>query len=108
MLRELGWTESGLDRLIRASYDLLNLITFLTTGPKETRAWTVTRGAKAPQAAGVIHTDFEAGFIRAEIVNWKDLVDAGSEANAKAKGLVRMEGKDYVMQDGDVVVFHFS
>jgi len=108
MLKELGWTESGLDRLIRASYELLGLITMITTGPKDTRAWTVTNGTKAPQAAGVIHTDFEKGFIRAEIINWKQLLDAGSEVNAKAKGLMRMEGKDYVIQDGDVVHFHVS
>lgn len=108
MLTELGWRESGLDRLIRASYDLLNLITYFTSGPKETRAWTIVSGTKAPQAAGVIHTDFEKGFIRAEIVNWKDLVDAGSETAAKSKGLVRMEGKEYVIRDGDVAVFHFS
>lgn len=108
MLAELGWQESGLDRLIRASYELLQLITYLTTGPDETRAWTIKRGTKAPQAAGVIHTDFEKGFIRAEVVNWKDLVESGSEANAKAKGLIRMEGKEYVFQDGDVAVFHFS
>ena len=108
MLAELGWQESGLDRLIRASYDLLRLITYFTTGPDETRAWTIPAGTKAPYAAGVIHTDFEKGFIRAEVINWKDLVDAGSETNAKAKGLVRMEGKEYVFQDGDVAVFHFS
>ncbi|MFH1170970.1 MAG: redox-regulated ATPase YchF [bacterium] len=108
MLAELGWHESGLDRLIRASYDLLQLITYFTTGPDETRAWTIPRGTKAPQAAGVIHTDFEKGFIRAEVVNWKDLVDAGSEVNARAKGLIRMEGKEYVFQDGDVAVFHFN
>lgn len=108
-LAELGWKESGLDRLIRASYDLLRLITFFTiTGAKETSAWTIPRGTKAPKAAGVIHTDFEKGFIRAEVINWKDLVDAGSETVAKAKGLMRMEGKEHVMQDGDVVVFHFS
>ncbi|MDD5342768.1 MAG: redox-regulated ATPase YchF [Patescibacteria group bacterium] len=107
-LKELGWTESGLDRLIRASYDQLGLITYLTTGPDETRAWTIPKGTKAPQAAGAIHTDFEKGFIRAEVINWKDLIDAGSEANAKAKGLMRMEGKEYVFQDGDVAVFHFA
>ena len=107
-LEEAGWQESGLDRLIRASYELLNLITFLTTGPDETRAWTVEQGTKAPQAAGVIHSDFEKGFIRAEVIYWKNLIDAGSEANAKAKGLMRMEGKEYVMQDGDTVLFHFA
>ncbi len=107
-LEEAGWQESGLNRLIRASYELLNLITFLTTGPDETRAWTIEKGTKAPQAAGVIHSDFEKGFIRAEVINWKDLIDAGSEANAKAKGMMRMEGKEYVMQDGDTVLFHFA
>lgn len=107
-LHDLGWKESGLDRLIRACYQLLGLITFFTTGPDETRAWTIRGGTKAPQAAGVIHTDFEAGFIRAEIINWKTLLDAGSETNAKAKGLVRLEGKDYVFQDGDVAVFHHA
>ena len=107
-LAGLGWAESGLDRLIRASYDLLGLITFFTTGEKESRAWTITKGNKAPQAAGVIHTDFEKGFIRAEVINWKDLIDAGSEANAKAEGLMRMEGKEYVFQDGDTTEFHFS
>jgi hypothetical protein len=107
-LADLGWTESGLDRLIRASYELLGLITYFTTGEKESRAWTITQGTKAPQAAGVIHTDFEKGFIRAEVINWKDLIEAGSEANAKAKGLMRMEGKEYVFQDGDTTEFHFS
>lgn len=107
-LADLGWSESGLDRLIRASYDILGLITFFTTGPDETRAWTIPRDTLAPQAAGVIHTDFEAGFIRAEVINWKDLLDVGSEVNAKTKGLLRMEGREYVFQDGDVAVFHFS
>jgi GTP-binding protein YchF len=108
MLKELGWTESGLDRLIKASYDLLGLITMITTGPKDSRAWTVPKETKAPQAAGVIHTDFEKGFIRAEIINWKILLEAGSESNAKAKGLMRMEGKDYIIKDGDVVHFHVT
>lgn len=107
-LKELGLQESGLDRLIRAAYQTLDLITFLTSGPKETRAWTVRRGAKAPEAAGKIHTDFERGFIRAEVINWKSLLDCGGEVYAKAKGLLRIEGKDYVMADGDVVVFRFS
>lgn len=107
-LQEAGWTESGLDRLIRSSYELLGLLTYFTTGPDETKAWTIPAGTKAPQAAGVIHTDFEKGFIRAEVVNWKDLLDAGSEAAARAKGLIRMEGKEYVFQDGDVAVFHFA
>ncbi len=105
---DLGWSESGLDRLIHRAYRLLNLITFLTTGPKETRAWTVTAGTKAPQAAGVIHSDFETGFIRAEIINWSELLDAGSEEAAKAKGLVRIEGKDYIIQDGDTVFFRVA
>lgn len=107
-LQEMGWQESGLDRLIRASYDLLGLITYFTTGEKESKAWTIPKGTKAPQAAGVIHTDFEKGFIRAEVINWNDLLQSGSEAGAKAKGLMRMEGKEYVFQDGDVAIFHFS
>ncbi len=107
-LSELGWKESGLDHLIRASYELLGLITYFTTGTDETRAWTIPKGTKAPQAAGVIHTDFEKGFIRAEVINWKTLIDASSETAAKAKGLMRMEGKEYVFQDGDVAEFHFS
>lgn len=107
-LKELGWKESGLDHLIRASYKLLGLITYFTTGTDESRAWTIAKGTKAPQAAGVIHTDFEKGFIRASVINWKTLIDAGSEQNAKAKGLMRMEGKEYVFQDGDVAEFHFA
>lgn len=107
-LEELGWNESGLDHLIRASYALLGLITYFTTGTDETRAWTVPIGTKAPQAAGVIHSDFEKGFIRAEVINWKTLIESGSEQNAKAKGLMRMEGKEYVFQDGDVAEFHHS
>ncbi|MCK5510402.1 redox-regulated ATPase YchF [Candidatus Parcubacteria bacterium] len=107
-IRELCLEQSGLDKLIKASYKLLELITFLTTGPEETKAWTVASGAKAPQAAGVIHTDFEKGFIRAEIVNWKKLLEAGSEASARDKGLIRTEGKDYIMQDGDVCHFLFN
>lgn len=107
-LKELGWKESGLDHLIRASYELLGLITYFTTGTDESRAWTITKGTKAPQAAGVIHTDFEKGFIRAEVINWKTLIEAGSETAAKAKGLMRMEGKEYVFQDGDVANFHFA
>ena len=100
-LKELGIPESGLDRLIRASYEALHLITFFTSGETETRAWTIRRGTLAPQAAGVIHTDFETHFIRAEVVNWKDLVDAGSYAAARERGKVRTEGKAYVVQDGD-------
>ncbi len=107
-LEELGIAESGLDRLIRASYTLLGLISFLTSGEDECRAWTITRGTKAPQAAGKIHTDFERGFIRAEVTAFQDLKDCGSMAAAREKGLVRSEGKDYVMQDGDIVLFRFN
>jgi ribosome-binding ATPase YchF (GTP1/OBG family) len=104
----MGQEESGLSQLARIGFDTLGLHTFLTAGPKESRAWTVRKGWKAPQAAGVIHTDFERGFIKAEIVSYDDLVDAGSMAEAKARGKVRMEGKDYVMADGDVVEFRFN
>jgi len=104
-IQELGLKESGLDRLIRAGYELLGLITFFTTGKDETRAWTVRRGAKAPEAAGVIHTDFIKGFVRAEVINWQDFVQAGSEVEAKAKGLMRTEVKEYEMKDGDVCNF---
>lgn len=104
-IQELGLKESGLDRLIRAGYELLGLITFFTTGKDETRAWTVTKGALAPEAAGVIHTDFIKGFIRAEVINWQKFIEAGSEVEAKAKGWVRTEGKDYEIQDGDVCNF---
>lgn len=107
-LRELGCEESGLDKLIKASYTLLGLISFLTAGPQEVRAWTIQKGTKAPQAAGKIHSDFERGFIRAEIVAYQDLIDCGSMAAAKEKGLVRSEGKEYVMQDGDVTLFRFN
>ena len=107
-LEELGITESGLDRLVSACYDLLGLISYLTAGEKETRAWTIKRGTKAPQAAGKIHTDFEKGFIRAEIVDWETLLELGSYTIAKEKGKVRSEGKDYVVQDGDVVLFRFN
>lgn len=107
-LEDLGLSESGLDKLIRASYSLLGLISYLTSGEDETRAWTIKRGTKAPQAAGKIHTDFERGFIRAEVVNYKDLVENGSMVAAKEKGLVRSEGKEYVVQDGDVVLFKFN
>ena len=107
-LQALGLGESGLNRLIAASYDLLGLISYLTAGPKETRAWTITRGMTAPQAAGKIHSDFERGFIRAEIVSYDELVENGSMAACKEKGLVRSEGKDYVMKDGDVVLFRFN
>ena len=107
-LKTYGLTETGLDKMIREAYKILNLITFITTGPKETRAWTITRGTKAPQAAGKIHTDFERGFICAEIINWKDLIDCGSEFAAKEKGMIRQEGKEYVFQDGDSVLFRFN
>ena len=107
-VRELGLKRTGLDQLIIAGYKTLDLITFFTSGPKETRAWTIPKNAKAPQAAGVIHTDFEKGFIRAEIIKWKDLVDCGGEIAVKEKGLMRLEGKEYVMQDGDVAVFRFA
>ena len=107
-LEDLGVAESGLDRLIRASYTLLGLISYLTSGEDECRAWTITRGTKAPQAAGKIHTDFERGFIRAEVVNFDDLMACGSMNAAKEKGLVRSEGKEYVMKDGDIVLFRFN
>ncbi len=107
-LEELGMQESGLDRLITCSYTLLGLISYLTAGPQEVRAWTITRGTKAPQAAGKIHTDFERGFIRAEVVAYDDLFACGTMAAAKDKGLVRSEGKEYVMNDGDVVLFRFN
>ena len=107
-LEELGLSESGLEKLIRASYHTLGLISYLTAGPKETRAWTITKGTKAPQAAGKIHSDFERGFIRAEIVSYQNLVDCGGFNGAKEKGLVRSEGKEYVVQDGDVVLFRFN
>ena len=107
-LDDLGVAESGLDRLIKASYTLLGLISFLTAGEDECRAWTITNGTKAPQAAGKIHSDFERGFIRAEVIAFDDLVKCGSMAAAKEKGLVRSEGKEYVMKDGDVVLFRFN
>lgn len=107
-LEDMGLEESGLDRLIRASYKLLGLISYLTAGEPEVRAWTITKGTKAPQAAGKIHSDFERGFIRAEVVSFQDLVDNGSMAAAREKGLVRSEGKEYVMEDGDVVLFRFN
>ncbi len=107
-LSDLGISESGLDRLIKASYSLLGLISYLTAGPKEVRAWTITKGTKAPGAAGKIHSDFERGFIRAEIVSFDDLVACGSMNVAKEKGLVRSEGKEYVINDGDIVLFRFN
>ena len=107
-LEDLGLTESGLDKLIKASYKLLGLISYLTAGKQETRAWTIKVGTKAPQAAGKIHSDFERGFIRAEVINYQDLLDCGSDKVAKEKGLNRLEGKDYVVQDGDVILFRFN
>ena len=107
-LQELGVKESGLEKLIKASYSLLGLMSFLTAGEDETRAWTIKIGTKAPQAAGKIHTDFERGFIKAEVVNYKDLLEQGSLAAAREKGLVGMEGKDYVVRDGDVILFRFN
>lgn len=107
-LSELGLAESGLDRLAQAGYTLLGLMSYLTAGPKEVRAWTIPKGTKAPQAAGKIHTDFEKGFIRAEVVSYDTLIRLGSVAAAKEKGLMRSEGRDYIMQDGDVVLFRFN
>ena len=107
-LEDLGLKESGLEKLVKASYHLLGLMSFLTSGEDETRAWTIKIGTKAPQAAGKIHSDFERGFIKAEVVNYQDLLDCGSYAGAREKGLVRMEGKDYVVQDGDVILFRFN
>ena len=107
-LDTVGLKEPGLDRMIRAGYELLGLITYFTAGPKETRAWTVTRGTKAPQAAGVIHTDFEKGFIRAETISYQDYVALGGEAGAREAGKLRLEGKGYVVQDGDVMHFRFA
>lgn len=107
-LSDLNLNESGLSRIIKTGYSLLGLISFLTAGPQEVRAWTITKGTKAPQAAGKIHTDFEKGFIRAEVVSFDDLVNCGGMTGAKEKGLVRLEGKEYVMQDGDVVLFRFN
>lgn len=107
-LEELGLKESGLDKLIRASYSLLGLISFLTAGEDECRAWTIKKGTRAPQAAGKIHTDFERGFIKAEVVNYQDLLDNGSLSAAREKGIVGMEGKDYVVKDGDVILFRFN
>ncbi len=107
-LADMGLSESGLDRLIRACYSLLGLISYLTAGQPEVRAWTITRGTKAPQAAGKIHSDFERGFIRAEVIAFDDLMACGTMAAAREKGLVRSEGKEYVMQDGDIVLFRFN
>ena len=108
MLDALGLESSGLDKVIKASYDLLGLMSFLTAGEPEVRAWTIKKGTKAPQAAGKIHSDIERGFIRAEIVSYDDLMREGSMTAAKEKGLVRSEGKEYIMQDGDIVLFRFN
>ncbi len=108
MLEALGLQESGLDKVIKKSYDLLGLMSFLTAGEPEVRAWTIKKGTKAPQAAGKIHSDIERGFIKAEVVSYKDLIQEGSMVSAKEKGLVRSEGKEYVMQDGDIVLFKFN
>ena len=107
-LEDLGLKESGLEKLIKASYSLLGLISYLTAGETETRAWTIKKGTKAPGAAGKIHSDFERGFIRAEVVNYQDLLDCKSYAAAKEKGLVGLEGKDYVVKDGDLILFRFN
>lgn len=107
-LSDLGLEESGLDKLIKSSYNLLDLISYLTAGETESRAWTIKKGYKAPQAAGVIHTDFERGFIRAEVVSYDDLIESGSMVKAKEKGLVRSEGKEYIVKDGDVILFRFN
>ena len=108
MLEAYGLEESGLDSVVRASYDLLGLMSYLTAGKQECRAWTIKKGTKAPQAAGKIHTDFERGFIKAEIVSYNDLIANGSYQKAKEAGLVRLEGKEYVMKDGDIVEFKFN
>jgi ribosome-binding ATPase YchF (GTP1/OBG family) len=108
LLQSIGQEESGLTQLARVGFDTLGLQSYLTAGPKESRAWTIPKGATAPEAAGVIHTDFQKGFIKAEVVSFDDLVEAGSMAEAKARGKVRIEGKEYVMQDGDVVEFRFN
>ena len=108
MLKEIGLKQSGLNQFITTAYQALNLISFYTTGEKETRAWTIPKGALAPQAAGVIHTDFEAGFIRAEVIHYQELLAAGSWSAARDNGKIRMEGKEYIMQEGDTVIFHFD
>ena len=107
-LDDLGVPESGLDRLVKASYTLLGLISYLTSGEDECRAWTITKGTKAPQAAGKIHSDFERGFIRAEVIAYDDLMACGSMAAAREKGLIRSEGKEYIVQDGDIILFRFN
>ena len=107
-LQDLGIEKGGLDLLIQRSYDLLGLMSFLTAGEPEVRAWTIKKGTKAPKAAGKIHSDIERGFIRAEVINYQQLLDCGSLAAARDKGLIRSEGKEYIMQDGDVVLFRFN
>ena len=107
-LEDLGLSESGLEKLIQASYSLLGLISYLTAGETETRAWTIKKGTKAPQAAGKIHSDCDRGFIRAEVVNYQDLLDAGTYAAAREKGLIGLEGKDYLVKDGVVILFRFN
>jgi len=107
-LKELGLYESGVAKLIKAAYALLNLQTYFTTGPDETRAWTFRRGIKAPQAAGIIHTDFEKGFIRAEVIKYQDYVELGSEAACREAGKIAVEGKEYVVKDGDIMHFRFN
>ena len=108
MLHELGLEESGLDKVIKSSYKLLGLMSFLTAGEPEVRAWTIKKGTKAPKAAGKIHSDIERGFIRAEVVSYDDLIREGSMNAVKEKGLMRLEGKDYIMQEGDIVLFRFN
>ena len=107
-LQELGIENSGIERMIKSAYDILNLRTYITAGEKEVKAWTIKKGTKAPAAAGVIHSDFEKGFIKAEVVSYEDFINAGSWANAREKGTARLEGKDYVVQDGDIIVFRFN
>ena len=107
-LEDLGVSESGLDRLVKASYTLLGLISYLTSGEDECRAWTITNGTKAPQAAGKIHSDFERGFIRAEVIAYEDLMTVGTMAAAREKGMIRSEGKEYVVKDGDIILFRFN
>ena len=107
-LRDLGMEEAGLHRVIRAGYQLLGLQTYFTAGPKEARAWTITQGSTAPKAAGVIHTDFEKGFIRAEVIGYEDYLSGNGEAGAKEAGNWRLEGKDYVVEDGDIIHFRFN
>ena len=107
-MESLGIISSGLDTFITAGFELLNLITFFTSGPKESKAWTIPIGSSAPDAAGTIHSDFKKGFIAAEVINYKDLINAGGEVNAKNLGLVKTQGKEYIIKDGDVVLFRFN